>query len=259
MWKKLMSITRKNGPPALFLFALAGAWQIVSMIGLVPRFMLPGPGQVVRALIDDFPQLMFHLGVTLWEAMCGLTLAVLAALALAVLMDLNPLLNQSVSPVLLLTQTVPTIALAPLLVLWMGAGAAPKIVLVFLTCFFPMTIGLLGGLSQVDGEAVRLFKSMGARRAQIYRYLKLPAALATFFSGLRISASYAIVGAVVSEWMGGDAGLGFYMIRVRRSYSYDKMFAVIFLTAALSLILVWLVKPLEKKAMPWKQALERRE
>ena len=253
MRESLTKITRESGPPVLLLVALLVLWQLFSMSGWVTDYMLPGPIRVAKAFTGDFPQLMRHLGTTLWEALSGLAIAVVVALALAILMDINRILSRTLTPALLLTQTVPTIAIAPLLVLWMGAGAAPKIVLVFLTCFFPMTIGLLGGLTQVDGDAVRLLRSMGAHRVQIYRYCKVPAALPAFFSGLKISASYAIVGAVVSEWLGGDAGLGFYMIRVRRSYSFDKMFAVILLTAVLSLVLVRFVTVVEKRATPWQR------
>jgi ABC-type nitrate/sulfonate/bicarbonate transport system permease component len=213
--------------------------------------MLPGPLDVALAFVRDFPLLVGHLGYTLFEAAAGLLLSILAALALAVIMDAAPLLKESVTPVLLLTQTMPTIAIAPLLVLWMGYGAAPKIALVFLTCFFPLTIALLGGLSQADGDAVKLLQSMGARKVQVYRYIKLPQAVPAFFSGLRISASYAIVGALISEWLGGKAGLGVYMTRVRKSYSFDRMFAVILLTSVLSLCLMKLVSFLETLATPW--------
>jgi len=250
--KKWRNIIRDSAPPVLFLALTLALWQGISASGMVTGYMLPSPMSVARAFTGEFPLLMGHLGVTLWEAMLGLAIAVVIALALAILMDASRFMKRSLTPALLLTQTVPTIAIAPLLVLWLGSGAAPKIVLVFLTCFFPMTIGLLGGLAQVDEDAIRLLRSMGARRAQIYRYGKLPSALPAFFSSLKISASYAIVGAVVSEWLGGDAGLGFYMIRVRRSYSFDKMFAVILLTAALSLVLVKLVSLLERWAMPWR-------
>jgi ABC-type nitrate/sulfonate/bicarbonate transport system permease component len=214
--------------------------------------MLPSPVRVAVAFVLDFRLLLFHLGRTLFEAACGLGLSIAGAFFLAILMDANPLLNRSVAPVLLLTQTAPTIAIAPLLVLWMGYGAAPKVALVFLTCFFPMTIGLLGGFAQADSDAIRLLQSMGARRPQIYRYIKLPQGMPAFFSGLRISSSYSIIGAVVAEWLGGNSGLGVYMTRVRKSYSFDKMFAVILLTAVLSLALMRLVTALERRAMPWR-------
>ena len=128
---------------------------------------------------------------------------------------------------MIITQTIPTIAIAPILVLWMGFGMAPKITLVVITTFFPITIGLLDGYKSVDPDAIRLMKAMGASRAQIFRHVKFPGALPQFFSGLKISASYAVVGAVVSEWLGGFNGLGVYMTRVKKAYSFDKMFAVI--------------------------------
>jgi ABC-type nitrate/sulfonate/bicarbonate transport system permease component len=166
-------------------------------------------------------------------------------------MDSNRLLKQSLSPLLLLTQTMPTVAIAPLLILWLGYGSAPKITLVFLVCFFPMTVGLLGAFARADGDAIRLLLSMGATRRQIYRFIKLPQALPAFFSGLKIAGSYSIIGAVISEWLGGDAGLGVYMIRVRRSYSFDKMFAAILLTSALSIALVKIIELIEKRVVRW--------
>jgi len=135
----------------------------------------------------------------------------------------------------------------------MGYGYAPKITLVFLTCFFPMTVGLLGAFAQADNDALRLLQSMGAKKWHLYRYIKIPQGLPAFFSGLRIASSYSIIGAVIAEWLGGDAGLGVYMIRVRRSYSFDKMFAVILLTAALSLVLIKLVSIIEKTSTPWRE------
>jgi ABC-type nitrate/sulfonate/bicarbonate transport system permease component len=233
--------------------ALLAVWQAVSALGIVPQYMLPSPLRVIRAFAGDFPLLMRHLGLTLSEAGMGMGLSILAAVVLAVTMDAFPLLNRAVQPLLLFTQTLPTVAIAPLLVLWLGYETAPKIALVFLSCFFPLTIALLGGFAEADIDAIRLLQSMKASRVQIYRYIKFPSALPEFFAGLRISCSYAIVGAVVAEWLGGSAGLGVYMTRVRKAYSFDKMFAVILLTAVLSLLLMKFVALLEVKAMPWKK------
>jgi ABC-type nitrate/sulfonate/bicarbonate transport system permease component len=245
---------KPQNPQSLVLAAvLVLLWQLTAMAGFLPAYMLPSPVRVVQAFIADFPLLMRHLSRTLVEALWGLLLSVAVSLALAVLLDANRFFKRAVTPLLLLTQTMPTIALAPLLILWMGYGMAPKIALIFLTCFFPLTIGLLGGFDQADEDAIRLLKSMGAKRRQIYRYIKIPQSMGAFFSGLKISSSYAIIGAVISEWLGGDAGLGVYMVRVRRSYSFDKMFAVILLTSVLSLLLMKLVTQLEKAAMPYKQ------
>ncbi|MDR0878275.1 MAG: ABC transporter permease [Treponema sp.] len=226
------------------------------MAGILPGYMLPSPVRVGAAFVKDFPLLMHHLGRTLQEAAIGLAAAVAASFILAILMDANRFLKASVTPLLVLTQTMPTIAIAPLLILWMGYGAAPKITLIFLTCFFPMTVGLLGAFAQADADAIRLLQSMGASRHQIYQYIKLPEGMPAFFSGLKISSSYAIIGAVISEWLGGDAGLGVYMIRVRKSYSFDKMFAVILLTAGASFVLMKLVTEIEKIVMPWRKKEE---
>ena len=253
MKKRSQSITKIIAPWVL-IFALLALWHITAVSGAVPAFMLPGPVQVLQAFVAEFPLLMQNMGVTLSEAGYGLLLAVAAAFVLAVLMDNSRFLRESVTPILLLTQTIPTIAIAPLLVLWMGYGIAPKITLIFLTCFFPLTVGLLGGFAQADTDAIRLLQTMGASKIQLYRYIKLPGALPAFFSGLKISTSYSIVGAVVAEWLGGDSGLGVYMTRVRKSYSFDKMFAVIFLTAVLSLVLMKLVTVLERRCMPWQNS-----
>ena len=240
-----------SAPGIVTIAALIALWQLLSMSGIIPGYMLPGPIKVVMALGTDFYLLMNHLRYTLLEAMAGLALSVAASFILAVAMDMNLFIRQALSPLLLLTQTIPIIVIAPLLILWMGYGSAPKIVLVFIFCFFPMTIGLLGAFARSDADAIKLLQSMGASRRQIYQYIKLPQALPAFFSGLKISGSYSIIGAVISEWLGGNAGLGVYMIRVRRSYSFDKMFAVILLTSLLSIVLIKLIEIIEKLALPW--------
>ena len=238
--------------PFIPIAALLLIWQILSMSKIIPPYMLPSPLRVIEVFIADFPLLMKHLLYTLMEAMIGLSIAIITAFILAIIMDANNLLKRSLTPILLLTQTMPVIAIAPLLILWMGYGLTPKITLVFLTCFFPVTIGLLGAFATADNDALRLLQSMGAKKWQLYRYIKIPQAMPAFFSGLKIAASYSIIGAVVAEWLGGDAGLGVYMIRVRRSYSFDKMFAAIILISVLSLLLIKLVGVIEKKSMPWR-------
>ena len=142
-------------------------------------------------------------------------------------------------------------AIAPILVLWMGFGMAPKITLVVITTFFPITIGLLDGYKSVDQDAIRLLQAMGANRLQIFFHVKFPFALPQFFSGLKISASYAVVGAVVSEWLGGFNGLGVYMTRVKKAYAFDKMFAVIIFIVVISLLLLLAVNVIRHFAMPW--------
>ena len=215
--------------------------------------MLPSPAAVAKSLVSDFPLLLQHARVTLTEAFFGLALGVVLAFLLATLMDRFEILYKSIYPLLVITQTVPTIAIAPLLVLWQGFGMAPKITLVVLTTFFPIAVSLLDGYRCADPDAINLLRSMGAGRVKIFRYIKFPSALGSFFAGLKVSASYAVVGAVVAEWLGGFEGLGVYMTRVRKAYAFDRMFAVIIFTTLVSLLLMWGVAVLRKLVMPWER------
>ncbi|MDR2795286.1 MAG: ABC transporter permease [Spirochaetaceae bacterium] len=246
---------RKAASWPVFLVILA-LWQAASAARLLPPYMLPGPFEVGLAMLNDMPLLARHTGRTLFEALAGLALGIAAAFALAFMMDAKRRVKAAVAPVLLLTQTIPSVALAPILVLWMGFGSAPKVALVFLTCFFPIAVALENGFAQADPDAVRLLRSMGASTPQVYRYIKIPGALGPLFSGLKISTTYAVAAAVIAEWLGGDAGLGVYMTRVRKSYSFDKMFAVIFVTVVLSLTLMKLLEALERRVTPWNFLLE---
>lgn len=234
---------------ALLLFLLI--WWALSASGAIPAYMLPSPVAVIRAFIEDFGNLMFHARVSLQEAIYGLLIGIALAFFTATAMDRFILLEKALNPLLVISQTIPTIAIAPLLVLWMGFGMAPKITLVVITTFFPITVGLLEGYKGVDPDSISLLRSMGAGRVQIFRHVKLPAALPHFFSGLRISASYAVVGAVIAEWLGGFEGLGVYMTRVKKAYAFDRMFAVIILIVIISLLLMALVDLIRRIVMPW--------
>ena len=252
MTKRLQSIINKLYPLALIALIVL-VWEIVCRSGLVAEFMLPSPGKVLRALADEAPLLLWHSRTTLIEAAAGLCLSIVAAFAFSILMDRFDFLYKAGYPVAILTQTVPTVAIAPLLVLWLGYGILPKIVLIFVTCFFPMLIALLGGFRATDPGVLRLYRSMNAGYLRILWDVKLPYAMDSFFSGLRISVSYSVVGAVIAEWLGGNGGLGVYMTRVRKSFAFDKMFAVIIVTSIVSLILIKLVDVIHSVAMPWKK------
>lgn len=229
-------------------------WQAICSLGFVESFMLPSPVQVVQAFLSEFPELMAHTGVTLAEAFLGLALGILLGFVMAVIMDQFEPLYQACYPLIVLTQTVPTVAIAPLLVLWFGYEMTPKVILIVITTFFPITIGLLNGFRSVDPDSIHLLRAMGAGRWQIFSHIKLPGAMSQFFSGLRISASYAVVGAVISEWLGGFNGLGVYMTRVKKAFAFDKMFAVIFLISIISLLLMKGVDLMQKKCMPWEKS-----
>ena len=248
------SRARRVLTPLLTIVALLALWQAVVVVGIVPNFLLPTPVQVVQALVEDAALLASHCVTTLAEAAAGLAAGVALGFVFAVLMDRFESFYLAFEPLMTISQTIPTVAIAPLLVLWLGYGALPKVVLVIISTFFPITVSLASGFRSVDPDVIDLMRTMNASRWQIFWYAKLPAAADQFFSGLKISATYAIVGAVIAEWLGGNEGLGVYMTRVRKSFSYDRMFAAIIVISALSLGLMKLVELAQRLCMPWKRA-----
>lgn len=262
MTRRLQNITSKKNAarrktfsiwPVLAVVIILAVWQTASGTGMIPKFMLPSPLDVVKAFIADFPLLMSHAKVTLLEAFVGLAFGVLIGFVMAALMDRFDKLYQALYPLVVLTQTVPTVAIAPLLVLWFGYEMLPKVILIVIVTFFPITVSLLDGFRAADKDTISLMRSMGASKMQIFRFVKFPGSLGQFFASLRIAGSYAVVGAVISEWLGGFTGLGVYMIKVKKAFSFDKMFAVIFLISVISLLLMGAVNLLQKKCMPWEE------
>ena len=258
MPKKSQNITSKL-PAAIALILIVVIWELVCLSGALPSYMLPAPHEVAAALVNDFSLIWMHACITLQEAFYGLLIGVALAFVTATLMDHFITLNRAFYPIMIITQTIPTIAIAPLLVLWMGFGMAPKITLVVITTFFPITVGLLDGYKSVDQDAIDLMRAMGANTVQIFTNVKFPAALSHFFSGLKVSASYAVVGAVISEWLGGFEGLGVYMTRVKKAYAFDKMFAVIIFIVIISLLLMEVVNIIRNLSMPWLAAEKKTE
>ena len=250
---------KRNVPSVTAVAVLLIIWQLLCTTGLIPSYMLPSPIEVTKAFISEFPLLIENSVITLQEAFIGLFLGVSVGFFSAVLMDTFDIIYKAFYPLLIITQTIPSVAIAPLLVLWFGYEMTPKIVLIVISTFFPVTVGLLDGFRSSDKDATGLLRSMGANRLQIFRYIKFPSALPQLFSGLRIAAAYSVVGAVISEWLGGFGGLGVYMTRVKKAFAFDKMFAVIFLISAISLALMALVGFAEKKCMPYRNTNKKGE
>ena len=243
---------KRNIPSMAAVSILIFLWQMVCLLEWIPGYMLPSPVDVLSAFVQELPLLYQNSLITLQEAFLGLLLGVTVGFLAAVLMDSFEILYKAFYPLLIITQTVPSVAIAPLLVLWFGYEMTPKIILIVISTFFPVAVGLLDGFHSADRDAIGLLRSMGAGRVQIFRHIKFPSALPQFFSGLRIAAAYSVVGAVISEWLGGFGGLGVYMTRVKKAFAFDKMFAVIFLISAISLALMALVVLAEKKSMPFR-------
>lgn len=250
---------KRNIPSVTAVAVLLIIWQLLCTTGLIPSYMLPSPIDVIQAFVSEFPLLLENSFITLQEAFIGLFLGVSVGFLAAVLMDAFGILYKAFYPLLIITQTIPSVAVAPLLVLWFGYETTPKIVLIVISTFFPVAVGLLDGFKSADKDAIGLLRSMGANRLQIFRYIKFPSALPQLFSGLRIAAAYSVVGAVISEWLGGFGGLGVYMTRVKKAFAFDKMFAVIFLISAISLALMALVGFAEKKCMPYRNTDKKGE
>ena len=226
-------------------------WEFSAVMGWLPQFIIPAPSQILMSLISQREALFYNSLITLVQALVGLFFGILLAFVLAIGMDNIPLVRKAIYPYLIVSQTIPTVAIAPILVLWLGYGMLPKVVLVILTTLFPIVINILEGFSSVDKDAVNLLELMGANYWQILYHVKLPASLSFFFSGLKISVSYAFVGSVIAEWLGGFEGLGVYMIRAKNAFSYSNMFAAIVVISAVSLLLLGIVSLVERWVTPW--------
>jgi putative hydroxymethylpyrimidine transport system permease protein len=188
--------------------------------------------------------------VTFTETIAGLLIAVAMAMILAILMDAFGLFKSAVYPLLVASQTIPIIVLAPLFIIYLGFGMAPKILTVTLMCFFPIAVSFTDGMAQLDSNQVNLVRSFGARGLQVYKLVKIPAAAPSLFSGLRVAATYSITGAVVGEWLSSESGLGYYLLRVKNGFMLDKVFACIIAIVLLSLLMNVLVKLLEYAVLP---------
>ena len=248
--KKYINIENKF-IPIVFQLIILFIWQISIDRFEVPQYILPSPKDIISTLTNIVPSITKHIYATLYEALIGFIISILVALILAILMDNVKLIKKCIYPILVVSQTIPIIALAPLFVIWFGFGILPKIIVVVLVCFFPIVISLIDGLESVDTDMVNLLKTMGASKFQIFILVKLPASTVNFFSGLRIAATYSIMGAVIGEWLGGDRGLGVYMIRAKNSYALDKVFAVIIIIVILSMSLFGLLYLLQYLLTPW--------
>ena len=245
--------------PIFFIVVILVLWELLVSLGVVERYILPSPTDIVNALITNGSDIMTHTWVTFFEGMTGLLVAVFLSLIMAVVMDQFPVVKKAIYPVLVISQTVPIIVIAPLLAMWFGFGIAPKIFVVVLVCFFPITVNLIEGLQSVDGELINLVRSMGATKSQIFAKIKFPSALPYFFSGLKIAATYSIMGAVIGEWLGGKAGLGVYMLRARHAFALDLVFASILVIVILSIMLFYGIAGIQRALMPWEKLKEELE
>ena len=241
----------KKSLPVLIIAALLILWELCVHILAIPLYVLPAPTQVILALFGDIPVLARHAWVSLCEALLGMGISLAASLVLGILMDAFPTFKRSIYPILVVTQTVPMIVLAPIFIIYMGFGLAPKILTVTMMCFFPIVVGFADGMAQVDAGYVNLLRSYGASRLQLYTLAKMPAAMPSLLSGLKVAATYSISGAVVGEWIASKEGLGYYLLRVKNNYMLDKVFACVLVIILLSLLMNGLIRLMQRIAAPY--------
>jgi len=235
------------------IFIILVCWQVLATIFNIPKYILPTPNEIFVTFFEIFPVLIYHSFISLQEALSGLLIAFIISIILSILMDFLPCVKKATYNLLILSQTIPIIYLAPLIVMWFGFGLFPKILVVVLVCFFPIVINFTDGLSRVDKQMIDLMRSMGAGYWTIFLRLKLPYCLPDLLAGLKIAVTYCLMGAIIGEWLGGKSGLGVYMLRVKQSFAIDKVFAAILMISLLSIILFKLVDILATILMPYKK------
>ncbi len=237
--------------PSLFLICIIIIWDLITSNGRIDQWILPAPGEIVKALISSGPLLLDHASVTIRETLLGMTLAVCLGIFIASLLEqVNPL-KHTLYPFLIVSQTIPIISVAPLLILWFGFGIKAKVFIVALVCFFPITINLLDGFRTVNPEQIKLLRTMGASHWQLFSKVKMPSALPFLFSGLKIAATYSVMSAIIGEWLGASSGLGIYMTRASHSYLTANVFAAIVMIIIISFAFYMIIELLERIVIPW--------
>jgi len=242
---------RAAGPPAALVALGLGAWEAVTRGGLVDELLLPAPTQIANALWRDRGLLASDLAVTAVEVLVGLAVALLAGAVLAVAMHLSAGVRRALRPLVIGSQAIPMVTIAPLLILALGFGLAPKVLIVALVCFFPVAIGVHDGLRAVDHDQRKVLRSLRAGRGQTLWLLEAPAALPQFFTGARIAAAVAVIGAVFAEWSGADAGLGRTLLTANAQLLTERAFACVVLLFALAVALYAAFALLERRLVDW--------
>ncbi|WP_324716492.1 ABC transporter permease subunit [Carboxydochorda subterranea] len=246
-----VAVSLDHGPAVLALLALVGLWEAAVRLGEVSPWVLPAPSRVARALWESRVLLLAHAAPTLVEAAAGTALALWAGALFGAVVHATPLARRALYPLLVGTQSLPVIVVAPLLTIWLGYGILPKVVLVAFTGFFPIAVAVADGLQSAVPEMLRLVRSMGGGGWQLFWKVRVPSALPSFFTGVKVSITYALIAAVVSEWMGASEGLGVFMSRSARAFQTDRLFAAVVGVSALSAALFLAVEGLARFAMPW--------
>ena len=245
---------RRVGPPLVLVVAGLAVWQWYVVAFDVRPQVLPSPLRVLEQGWAYRGQLWANTLPTLEVTIVGFAVSLALGWVLAVAVDFSPWLRRALTPLLVVSQTLPIIAIAPLLIIWFGFGLLPKVVVIALVTFFPIAVGLIEGFAATDRLATNLLRSMGASRWEQFRLVRLPGALPRFFTALRIGITYAVTGAIFAEYVGATTGLGIFMNLQKNSFRTDLVLAAVVVTAVLSLALFALTYAVERLVIPWNQA-----
>jgi putative hydroxymethylpyrimidine transport system permease protein len=233
------------------LLVLLGGWELYADLGGVDDFLLPAPSQIASSLWNDWDILWHNLTVTAWEVLLGILVALAAALLLAAAIHSSRTLRRAVYPLLVASQTIPIVIIAPLLVAWLGYDIAPKLAIIALICFFPVVVSALDGLSRVDPDLLKLMRTLDASRWQSFRRVEAPSALPAVFSGAKVAVTIAVIGAVLAEQAGSSEGLGHLMLQAIPQLETARAYAAVVLLALLAIALFAILTLIERRAIPW--------
>lgn len=248
----LRRLWRSYGLALLFTLILIGLWEFIIRAAHVPKYLLPAPSGIWTAMKADWSTVLEpNALVTLREVLVGFLISVVTGIGLAIVLHLYAPLRRAIYPLLIGSQTIPIVVLAPVLVILFGFGTLPKLVIVALICFFPIVVNGLDGLRSVDDDFIHMMRTLDASRWAIFRRVEFPAALPAIFSGMRVAATFAAIGAVFGEWAGASAGLGYLIQASTANLQTGRIFAAIVILTAIAMALFGLVSLLERWLVPW--------
>jgi ABC-type nitrate/sulfonate/bicarbonate transport system permease component len=239
--------------PVALILAVLGIWEVSVRLFNVARWLLPPPSSIGAELLESKSLLLRHTLVTLEEVLLGFALALVVGIALAAAIAYSKLVERAAYPFIIASQTVPVIVIAPLLLIWIGYGIWPKIIVVVLISFFPIVINTVDGLKSADPDMLNMMRTLGANKWQIFTKVQVPSSIPFLFSGIRVAITLSVIGAVIGEWVGASAGLGYLMTRSAPQFLTDRVFASIFILSVIGITLFVLVVLIEHYAMPWYQ------
>jgi putative hydroxymethylpyrimidine transport system permease protein len=254
---------RRWVPPLAILCALVGGWELAARLDVLANalhiepFLVPAPSDIAQALWSDRGLLADNGWVTLKEVVAGFALSVVAGVGFAFVLHLSPTLRRAFYPLLVASQTVPIVVVAPILVVWLGFGIGPKLAIIALICFFPITVNTLDGLGSVDPDLVKMMRTLDASRGQILRRIEAPTALPYLFSGAKIAVAVAVIGAVFGEWAGSSSGLGHLIQQASAQLETARTFAAVVALSTLAILLFALLGVLERRVAWWGPAGRR--